>query len=137
MIFDSNLTKVTLPLHNFALVVKYFFRWDNCIEKKLSPVGSQGVLSERNVGYISCKQAFCSKLWNIYRNSPAKLFLFSIFFRTFFTHIELQICIKANFELGSWIAAGCGGAFSNEKKSILKMQKLGRGGQRTVEICSN
>ena len=81
MILYSNLTKVTLPLHNFALVVKY-----NCIEKKLSPVGSQGVLSERNVGYISCKQAFCSKVWNICRNSPAKVFSFLHLF-SYFLHI--------------------------------------------------
>ena len=86
VIFYSHSTEVTLPLHNFALVVKYSFRWDNCIEKKLSPVGSQEVLSERKVGYISCKQAFCSKVWNIHRNSPTKVFLFSIFFRTFFTY---------------------------------------------------
>ena len=117
----------SLCLYIFALVVKYSFRWDNCIEKKLSPVGSQEVLSERKVGYISCKQAFCSKVWNIYRNSPAKVFFFSPSFFVLSSHIELQICIKAQFKLGSRIAAGCRGFFQTKRNPFWKCRNLAEG----------
>ena len=33
-------------------------------------------------------------------------------------HIELQIYIKANFKLRSWIAAGAGGVFQSNPKEI-------------------
>ena len=81
--------------------------------------------------------SFLFKSLEYLQKFSGKSFFFSPSFFVLSSHIELQICIKAKFELGSCIAAGCRGVFSNEKKSILKMQKLGRGGQRTAEICSN
>ena len=113
VIFDSNLT--TLPLYNFALVVKYSFRWDNCIEKKLSPVGSQEVLSERKVGYISCKQAFCSKVWNIYRNSTAKVFSFLHLFSNSLHILNCRSVSKLSSNWGHELLQAAGDFFKRKE----------------------
>ena len=130
------LTKVTLPLHNFALVVKYSFRWDNCIEKKLSPVGSQEVLSERKVGYISCKQAFCSKVWNIYRNSPAKVFSFLHLFLYLLHIFNCRSVSKLSLNWGHELLQAAEDFFKRKEIHFENAETWQRG-QRTAEICSN
>ena len=121
------LTKVTLPLHNFALEVKYSFRWDNCIEKKLSPVRSQEVLSERKVGYISCKQAFCSKVWNIYRNSPAKVFSFLHLFSYFLHILNCRSVSKLSSNWGHELLQAAGEFFQTKRNPFWKCRNLAEG----------
>ena len=127
VIFYSHSTEVTLPLHNFALVVKYSFRWDNCIEKKLSPVGSQEVLSERKVGYISCKQAFCSKVWNIYRNAPAKLFSGLHLFLYFLHILNCRSVSKLSLNWGHELLQAAGEFFQTKRNPFWKCRNLAEG----------
>ena len=52
---------------------------------------------------------------------------FSPFFLVLSSHIELQICIRAKFKLGSCIAAGCRGFFQTKRNPFWKCRSLAAG----------